>query len=509
MYISTLNTRTLSTEDRLEELRQALTNLKWDIIGLSEVRRMGDEIREYEDFIFYYHGEKKGMYGVGFIIKKKYRQHIEEFRGISDRIAILDIKLPGIKKPISLIQIYAPTEETIEEEKEKFYQTLHETMEKTHKQKIIIGDFNSKVGTRQEGEELILGCYSSGNRNNNGQRLVNFALEYNLKIMNSFYKKHNKRKWTWISPDGKYKNEIDFVITNMSQHLSNVEVINQLNFSTNHRMVRATFNTKNTTRSRRHFKTGDAKYTTVKISEEMVVKLKESLPEMSLIKTMQEKYDILEKHILDVGKKLSIEKSKKDRVGDEARELMEKRRELILDRKTNIKEIEDISKKITTSIRKHQQLTRIETIRKEIEKTGGIKKALKQLKEHKIWMPSIQRRDNVPTSNRSKISKTATDFYKDLYSIDNCETFDIPPSTTKEEEIVPSILTSETRKAIMSQKNFKAPGEDKITNELLKQLIDVIDEPLTALFNEILYTEQIPTQWTNSTIVLILTTIDQ
>ena len=39
MNIETLNTRTLKSEDRIEELMHELQNVNWDIIGLSEVRR--------------------------------------------------------------------------------------------------------------------------------------------------------------------------------------------------------------------------------------------------------------------------------------------------------------------------------------------------------------------------------------------------------------------------------------------------------------------------------------
>lgn len=36
IYIATLNTLTLRTNERLQELEIALKNIKWDILGLSE-----------------------------------------------------------------------------------------------------------------------------------------------------------------------------------------------------------------------------------------------------------------------------------------------------------------------------------------------------------------------------------------------------------------------------------------------------------------------------------------
>lgn len=81
---------------------------------------MGEEIREYNKYIFYYNGEKQGMYGVGFMVKKLYKHNIEKFSSKSDRIAILDIKIPGHKESTSVIQIYAPTEQATDEEKDNF-----------------------------------------------------------------------------------------------------------------------------------------------------------------------------------------------------------------------------------------------------------------------------------------------------------------------------------------------------------------------------------------------------
>lgn len=52
------------TKNRLNKLDQEIKNFKWDIIGLSEV------IRKYDYYIFYFKGEKKGMYGVGLFVKK-------------------------------------------------------------------------------------------------------------------------------------------------------------------------------------------------------------------------------------------------------------------------------------------------------------------------------------------------------------------------------------------------------------------------------------------------------
>lgn len=60
LYISTLNALTLRTDESLIELNTALQTIKWDILGLSEVRRLGEKIYESPEYIFYYKGETPG-----------------------------------------------------------------------------------------------------------------------------------------------------------------------------------------------------------------------------------------------------------------------------------------------------------------------------------------------------------------------------------------------------------------------------------------------------------------
>lgn len=78
LHICTLNTRSLLSTERLLELKEALSNINYDIVGLAEVRRTGYAVLEDTDHIFCYYGETKGLHGVGFLIKKelesKYRE---------------------------------------------------------------------------------------------------------------------------------------------------------------------------------------------------------------------------------------------------------------------------------------------------------------------------------------------------------------------------------------------------------------------------------------------------
>lgn len=463
---------------------------------------MGEKIQQHENYIFYHIGNTPGLHGVGFLVKKYYSKCIQSFTGISERIAQLNINLPDYET-ISIIQIYAPTEVAPKDIKDSFYEDLEKTLASAHKTIVLMGDFNGQIGERLPNEDRILGQFSTGKRNNNGQRLVNLAQAHNLKILNSFFKKNTNKKWTWISPDGNVKNEIDFIISNKPQFFKDVDTINEFNFNTNHRMVRGKIYLKKPKKRRQCIKKRiQPNQIPLSIPDNLLTTLKEKTLACNKIEKIQEKYNLLEGTIQELSAKLYTSKNKKDKIGEEARHLIETRKTLLENKIQNRSQIVHLSKQINEKIRTHRKQIRNRTIQYHIEKSGGIKKALKELKENTPWIPCIKNKTSGKTeTKRPKIIEIATEFYSKLYD-------DIDYTSTQylqgdiEEAILP-ILETEVRKATLSQGNYKAPGEDGITNEILKACLDHVIEAITNLFNNILTEEIIPQQWTSSTIILL------
>ena len=104
---------------------------------------------------------------------------------------------------------------------------------------MVIGDFNSKLGKMRDGLETPLGPYGYKLRNDRGEKLTNFTLNNNLKIANTFSKKRDGRRWTWESPDGRTKNEIDFIITEKLNIIKNISTMNKIDVGSDHRFLRA------------------------------------------------------------------------------------------------------------------------------------------------------------------------------------------------------------------------------------------------------------------------------
>ena len=104
------------------------------------------------------------------------------------------------------------TSNTEEAEAGRFYEELQDLLELTPKKDVhfIIGDWNAKV----ESQEIpgVTGKFGLGVQNEAGQRLIEFCQENALVIANTLFQQHKRRLYRWTSPDGQYRNQIDYTL---------------------------------------------------------------------------------------------------------------------------------------------------------------------------------------------------------------------------------------------------------------------------------------------------------
>ena len=136
---------------------------------------------------------------------------------------------------IQIIQVYAPTCDHDSETVELFYEELEKAIDKKAcSHHIVMGDFNAKIGVGN-----CTGPFGTGNRNERGERLLDFTKENNLVVTNSLFFKAANRYWTWEAPGGVTKNQIDFILSSDWKIVQNCEVITKVDIGSDHRMVRA------------------------------------------------------------------------------------------------------------------------------------------------------------------------------------------------------------------------------------------------------------------------------
>ena len=111
-----------------------------------------------------------------------------------------------------MIQVYAPTSNAEEAEVERFYEDLQDLLELTPKKDVlfILGDWNAKVGSQET--PGVTGKFGLEMWNEAGQRLIEFCQENALVIANTVFQQHKRRLYTWTSPDGQHRNQIDYIL---------------------------------------------------------------------------------------------------------------------------------------------------------------------------------------------------------------------------------------------------------------------------------------------------------
>jgi hypothetical protein len=99
-------------------------------------------------------------------------------------------------------------------QKDAFYENLERVYMKIPKNdiKIVMGDFNAKMGT-EHGFTPNIGQYSLHEEtNNNALRIIDFAIARNTTISSTLFQHKRIHKETWRSPDGSTSNQTDHVM---------------------------------------------------------------------------------------------------------------------------------------------------------------------------------------------------------------------------------------------------------------------------------------------------------
>ena len=123
---------------------------------------------------------------------------------------MISVHFQGKPFNITVIQVYAPISSAEEAEVEWLYEDLQDLLEPAPKKDVlfIIGDWNAKVGSQEISG--VTGKFHLGVQNVAGQRLKEFCQENALVIANTLFQQHNRRLYTWTSPDG--QNQIDSIL---------------------------------------------------------------------------------------------------------------------------------------------------------------------------------------------------------------------------------------------------------------------------------------------------------
>ena len=119
-------------QGKLEVVKQEMTRVNIDILGISELKWTGmGEFNSDDHYIYYCGRESLRRHGVAIMVNKRVRNAVLGCNLKNDRM--ISVRLQGKPFNITVIQVYAPTSNAEEAEFERFYEDLQELLELTPK----------------------------------------------------------------------------------------------------------------------------------------------------------------------------------------------------------------------------------------------------------------------------------------------------------------------------------------------------------------------------------------
>uniref|UniRef100_A0A914VNL8 Reverse transcriptase domain-containing protein n=1 Tax=Plectus sambesii TaxID=2011161 RepID=A0A914VNL8_9BILA len=501
LSIATFNARTVSRETDLANIIQEKSNIKCDILGLSETRRQKELHARWKDgsTVALGVGEKqRRVGGIGFIVSQEWSKYIDHLDVSNPRIGILTLTLPK-QRTLHIVQAYAPTSAAEEEKIERFYEELEEAMNTRCTYLIVMGDFNAKVGCRKDNEAFV-GPFG-GERNERGEWLAAIAESRRLFVGNSFFKKRQGRRWTWISPNGETKNEIDYILCSHRRILQDVGVVGKA-FTTgsDHRLVRAKIAIDAKVEKRALAIANKGQQKTILASGTFQKLVEEE--DWSIKDDISDDYNSLVDRLRAMRQMAELPRANHHtkRISDATKTLLEKRRQMKQDSKDHV-EYNLICKLIRSQLKADLEEYRRKRLLSTAEQKRSLKKCRRAMAQQRSLMVALKKENGLITRTRRGIEKECKEFYTNLFASKSAiSSPDIRPSSPSG---IPAVLTSEVRHAIGQAATDKAPGKDGIEVELLTAGGATLWAALAARFSKYMRELHVPRQWKESKTILL------
>lgn len=496
----TWNVRGLNQPGKLNQIENEMDKCNISILGLSEThwRDSGHFTSAAQNTVMCSGNGLNSRNGVAVIVSKSWSKSVIEYKPISDRIIV--VKFNSAPCKINFVQVYAPTSTADEEEIDEFYDQLAEVTNQLPKKEITLiqGDFNAKVGVDCT-ESEVAGIFGLGTRNESGEKLIQFCQGSEMVIANTLFKQHPRRLYTWTSPNGEYRNQIDYSLiqSRWRSSIGNVKTRPGADCGTDHQLLVSKF--------RIHLKSVKQKnQINTRIRGKAEWNKFENILQNKLGKQSSSTWNDLQQMFKEskdeVIKSRTTQSKKNCWFSTETVELIEKRKEQKLRGLQCTPAYNDLSAQIRREIRRDKNKVISETcerIEEYADKNHSselfqeIKKLTGKFKL-KTW--AIEDEHGVMQSNPSMVLECWRNYCERLYSDPNPTPTQIQSPVEQE----PNILIGEIREAIKKLRNNKSPGSDGVTAEMLKLSGEKGVKILWELCNQVWNTGTWPPEWAES-----------
>jgi hypothetical protein len=501
------------------------------VLGISETRwtQTGQRRLGTGELLLYSgHEESDSPHtqGVGFMLSKQAQRALIGWEAHGPRIITASFRTKKRKIKMNIIQCYAPTNDSKEEEKDQFYSRLQKTLE-TYPDRdvtVLMGDCNAKIGSDNTGYEQVMGIHGLGVMNENGERFADLCALNNLVIGGSIFPHKRIHKSTWVSPDSRTENQIDHVCISKKfrRSLQDVRVRRGADVGSDHHLVVARLKLK-LKRNQTDASDGRVKYN-ISLLKDPKTKEQFNLVLENRFKVLQELIEEEEDNVFNRWQKVkeTLRSSCQEVVGTKKHQ----QKEWITAETLN--KIEDRKRKKATVNNSRTRAAKTKALSEYAEAHRVVKRSIKKDKKDYMDEMAAEAEQAAYCGNMKQLYDTTKRLsgkfskperpVKDkrgntIYFLDQqlnrwAEHFEellnrpAPPNAPVVEPAEVDLpincekpTREEIRKAIILMKKGKAAGPDGIPAEALKANLDASVEMLYPLFEKIWEEEDVPADW--------------
>ena len=533
----------------------------FDIICLSETKAKIHEMSEFSNFkaINPSHKEKShkyhGIHGMCILVKEYLQDHIKEIKSKHNSSQWIEVSNPQTKSSVIIGSVYIPHEKSKYFDENTFDKLQDDltTIQASYPVSpiLLVGDFNSRTSNDEDllpcveentpyelgdnsvicAENHIINAGASvlrhnedSTKNSNGAKLLGFCKATGLIIINgrcgldkgvgkyTFSKENQNSTIDYALIQPTYIKQVkDFYIDQFDPCLSDahhplcIEIYYKHSDNSRTKSGAKASKTKTRVAWDSNMKTHYSRLIDIRMLEKLgndIAQLQTAIPDQ---KSIDQCVSILKNILVTPARRIGIEKKIRYNPNNEQKvhnkpwfdsECKQRRKayyksKKILKRKCEIKELRARAKLYRNFMRQ--------------KSNAYYNKLHKQLRHAKYSTPKEYWRIINGTHKQCSAVDINEFFkhFKDLSESDEglSSSYDIPNDVTCNEEINKAVTTEEILSTIKKLKNHKACGLDNILNEYFKNCPPIMFNVLEVLFNTVLNSGIIPTDWTLGVII--------
>ena len=526
------NVRTMYDTGKVYQVSSEMRRYKLHILGISETRWTNSgRIKTSTGETVLYSGRDDDQHyeGVAIILKKGIEKCLMEWKPINSRL--IKIRLKGKHINTTIIQCYAPTNDSSDEKKDSFYEQLQASLEEipSHDLKIVMGDMNAKVGNDNTDYERSMGREGCGIMNENGERLLELCTTYDLVIGGTLFPHKDIHKLTWHSPNGRDRNQIDHFMINGTwrRSLCDVKVKRGADIGSDHHMVVAEVRIK--LRKAGGRRTGNQRIDVEKLQvpevrNTFVLHLRNKFQILAddTAQDINKKWDQIKDTYLQASKTClgTRVQKRKEWITENTWQAISKRRamkkQLMEAKSEESKEhYKQQYREANQDVRKQTRADKrafMDDLASQAEDAASRGEQGEVYKITRVICGKFRGASDVPVTDKQGQLLTSESEIDARWAEHFKEILNRPPPTA-EADIVEAehdldVTTEPPGKeeiisAIKSMKNRKAPGKDNLNAELFKADPDLAAKMLLPLFEDIWEEKEVPNDWNEGIIIKI------